>query len=127
MARCTRASASSLTASTDQVRDGVGLVTEAGGALEKINAQVARTNEIVSGIANSTQEQSQGVSEIMAAMDQLDEVTQRNAAMVEEMTAASHELTADSRELGDLVSRFTVERDQEDGWNDDAMDQQAIA
>ena len=44
----------------------------------------------------------------MAAMDQLDNVTQRNAAMVEEMTAASHELSEDSRQLGDLVAQFEV-------------------
>ncbi|MEM7523388.1 MAG: methyl-accepting chemotaxis protein [Pseudomonadota bacterium] len=99
--------------STSQVQDGVGLVTETGDALGEIVAMVAKIDTIVSGISAASREQAGGVVEIMSAMDQLDEVTQNNAAMVEEMTAASHELSTNSTQLGDLVARFTVEEPAE--------------
>ena len=98
-----------ISASTSQVNDGVGLVTDAGAALEKISSMVADTNRIVASITTATTDQAQSIAEVMAAMDQLDNVTQRNAAMVEEMTAASHELSEDSRHLGDLVAQFDVD------------------
>ena len=75
-------------------------------ALSEILSMVAKINELVSGISSASKEQSTGVREIHSAMDQLDEVTQKNAAMVEEMTAASHNLKADSLALSDVVSKF---------------------
>lgn len=92
--------------SSTHVRDGVTLVTETGTALKGIVEKVNDIKTLTAGISSASQEQSSGVTEIMAAMDQLDEVTQRNAAMVEEMTAASHVLSGDSTTLNSLVSRF---------------------
>jgi methyl-accepting chemotaxis protein len=62
----------------------------------------------VTEISAATQEQSTGLSEINSAVSQLDKVTQQNAAMVEETTAASSALTQEARELSQLTNRFSV-------------------
>lgn len=94
--------------SSSHVQDGVTLVSETGAALKGIVEMVDAIKSLTTGISDASQEQSSGVMEIMAAMDQLDEVTQRNAAMVEEMTAASTVLSSDSVALNSLVSRFQI-------------------
>ncbi|MEL7462849.1 MAG: methyl-accepting chemotaxis protein [Pseudomonadota bacterium] len=112
--RCTGAAQevnSLITNSNQQVRDGVELVTEASEALSEIINKVEDINGIVMRISSSAQEQSGGVNEIMAAMDELDQVTQRNAAMVEEMTAASSELANDAALLTKHIGEFTVGAD----------------
>jgi methyl-accepting chemotaxis protein len=63
---------------------------------------------VVAEISAATQEQSTGLSEINSAVSQLDKVTQQNAAMVEETTAASSALTQEARELSQLTNRFSV-------------------
>ncbi|MBE7209758.1 MAG: methyl-accepting chemotaxis protein, partial [Gluconacetobacter diazotrophicus] len=67
-----------------QVEDGVKLVDQAGVALERIVAQVAEINGAVTEIAASAQEQATGLAEVNTAVNQMDQVTQQNAAMVEE-------------------------------------------
>jgi methyl-accepting chemotaxis protein len=79
-------------ASSSQVASGVDLVGQAGKALERIVAQVADINAIVIEIAASAKEQATGLAEVNTAINQMDQVTQQNAAMVEQSTAASHEL-----------------------------------
>ena len=79
-------------------------------ALEEILTMVAKINELVSGISGASREQSLGVHEILSAMDQLDEVTQQNAAMVEEMTAAGRGLRSDSNALSEVMARFGGDR-----------------
>ena len=66
-------------------------------------------NEHVHSIASAAGEQSTGLSEINTAMNQMDQVTQRNAAMVEETTAATHRLSSESASLTQLISHFKVE------------------
>ncbi len=94
--------------SGDHVTRGVTLVGDAGSALEEIVSSVGNISEHVSDIAASAQEQSGGLAEINAAMSQLDQVTQQNAAMFEETTAASQTLTSAAAELTTAVSRFRV-------------------
>ncbi|WP_428927851.1 methyl-accepting chemotaxis protein [Marinibacterium sp. SX1] len=91
---------------SQQVERGVSLVGRTGEALSSIVSQVNEISRHITGIATSAREQSEGLSEITAGMNQLDSATQQNAAMVEEATAATHTLKAESRELTDLVSRF---------------------
>ena len=81
-----------------QVKRGVTLVGDAGEALERIVASVGDIAEHVAGIAASAAEQSSALDEINSAMSQLDQVTQQNAAMFEETTAASHALDERSRD-----------------------------
>lgn len=97
-----------ISASTQQVGQGVALVGETGQALERIVAQVGEITNIVSEIAASAQEQATGLNQVNTAVNQMDQVTQQNAAMVEESTAASHSLATETEELARLISRFQV-------------------
>ncbi len=95
--------------SSGQVDRGVDLVGKAGDALQSIVDRVAHISGLITGIAEATSNQSTGLSEINTGMIQLDRVTQQNAAMVEEATAASHMLNGDASELAELVSHFNID------------------
>ena len=97
-----------ISASSTQVEQGVDLVAETGKALERIFSQVAEMDSIVADIATSAREQATGLQEVNTAVNQMDQVTQQNAAMVEESTAASHTLSLETEELTKLVGRFQV-------------------
>jgi methyl-accepting chemotaxis protein len=97
-----------ISASSSQVEQGVDLVAETGKALERIFSQVAEMDAIVTDIATSAREQATGLQEVNTAVNQMDQVTQQNAAMVEESTAASHTLSLETEELTKLVGRFQV-------------------
>ena len=101
-----------ISTSTEQVNRGVDFVGETGKALGSIAEQVAKVNAIVSGIASSAREQASGIGEINTAVDQMDKVTQQNAAMVEETTAASHQLAREAEALDELLSRFRISGDR---------------
>ncbi|MCD1264896.1 chemotaxis protein [Shinella sumterensis] len=92
--------------SESQVRDGVSLVGRAGDALENIAHQVNQINDLIRQISSSASEQAVGLKEINAAVNQMDQVTQQNAAMVEETTAASMALNDEAQTLKSLVARF---------------------
>jgi methyl-accepting chemotaxis protein len=95
-------------ASSTQVASGVGLVGQTGTALRRIASHVAEINAVVAEIAASAKEQATGLAEVNAAVNQMDQVTQQNAAMVEQTTAASHSLAHEAEDLGRLVGRFDV-------------------
>jgi methyl-accepting chemotaxis protein len=86
-----------ITTSTEQVSAGVELVGQTGQALHSILEQVSRINGVVGEIAASAREQATGLDEVNVAVTQMDQVTQQNAAMVEESTAASHALAKDRK------------------------------
>lgn len=94
--------------SSQHVETGVDLVGEAGKALEVIVGKVGEISGLVAEIAASAQEQATALVEVNTAINQMDQVTQQNAAMVEESTAASHSLTQEADELMGLVARFRV-------------------
>jgi methyl-accepting chemotaxis protein len=100
-----------VTRSNDEVRSGVDLVTATGEALHRIGEDVLRINEHVKAIVTSAREQSVGLSEINSAVGQMDQVTQQNAAMVEQTNAASHTLASDAENLSRLVGQFKVSLD----------------
>ena len=97
-----------ISASGRQVEQGVALVGRTGHALERILGQVGELSTIVTEIAASAQEQAAGLDQINTAINQMDQVTQQNAAMVEESTAASHALSRETEELSSLVGRFQL-------------------
>ncbi|MGA2794357.1 MAG: methyl-accepting chemotaxis protein, partial [Roseiarcus sp.] len=99
-----------ISASTTQVDHGVKLVAETGKSLERIMAQVAEINDVVSEIAAGAKEQATGLEEVNTAINQMDQVTQQNAAMVEESTAASHSLSQETDQLSGLIGQFQVGR-----------------
>jgi methyl-accepting chemotaxis protein len=97
-----------ISASSQQVDRGVSLVGETGKVLERIVAQVTQINGVVTEIAASAEEQSTGLQQVNTAVNQMDQVTQQNAAMVEQATAASHALASEADTLSRLISRFDV-------------------
>ncbi|HEX7885944.1 MAG TPA: methyl-accepting chemotaxis protein [Phenylobacterium sp.] len=97
-----------ISTSTAQVAEGVNLVGETGQALHRIVAHVDEVSKLVSEIAASAKEEATGIAEVNTAVNQMDQVTQQNAAMVEETTAASRMLADQAEELFDLVSRFKL-------------------
>lgn len=92
--------------SSDEVKTGVKLVADTGVALEGIQNNVASVNEHMTAIAGAAKEQAIGLSEVNSAVNQLDQVTQQNAAMVEESTAASNALLNETEGLRQSLSRF---------------------
>ena len=91
-----------------QVEQGVTFVGQTGEALVRIVAQVAEIDGIVGEIASSAQEQATGLDQVNTAVNQMDQVTQQNAAMVEESTAASHALSQETGELTRLIGEFRL-------------------
>ena len=98
-----------ISASTAQVGHGVELVAETGAALERIMAQVADVNAVIAGIAAGAREQSTGLDEVNIALGRMDQVTQQNAAMVQQSTATSRSLSHETMELSRLVDQFEVD------------------
>ena len=94
--------------SAEHVGTGVERVGRAGEALTNIVGSVANITSLVGNIANGASEQSAGLGEINIGVTQLDQVTQQNAAMVEQATAASHSLQQDSRRLTEMVAHFSM-------------------
>ena len=95
-----------ISASSHQVKRGVDLVGQAGQALGGIETSVADIYSCVSDIAVSSREQSSGLAEINIAVNQLDQVTQQNAAMFEQTSAASHSLNREAEALTATMGRF---------------------
>ena len=97
-----------ISASGQQVSSGVVLVGDAGHALERIAEQVAKIDGVITEIAASAQEQAAGLGEVNIAVNQMDQVTQQNAAMVEETAAVSEQLANEGETLIRLISGFKV-------------------
>jgi methyl-accepting chemotaxis protein len=97
-----------ISTSAQQVESGVKLVGETGQALERIVAQVAEITAVVSEIAASAQEQADGLNQVNIAINEMDQVTQQNAAMVEESSSASRTLAEGTQELVRLTEQFQV-------------------
>ncbi len=95
-----------ITAASAEVAGGVGLVARTDEALARIAAQVGHVDGLVGEIAASAREQASALSEVNTAVNQMDQLTQQNAAMVEQSTAASRRVAADATELTRLVGAF---------------------
>ncbi len=94
--------------STEQVEAGSALVHETGSALNRMIERIHSVTTLIADIAASAREQSLGLSEINTGVKQLDEVTQRNAAVVVQSTTSSDALHNDAMRLSETLSRFTV-------------------
>jgi methyl-accepting chemotaxis protein len=97
-----------ISSSTAQVAAGVDLVSRTGEALDGIVGRVAQIEGLVTEISASAQEQASGLAQVNTAINQMDQVTQQNAAMVEQSTAAGHALKTEAAELLARVGRFQV-------------------
>ncbi|MGO6943478.1 methyl-accepting chemotaxis protein [Rhizobium johnstonii] len=94
--------------SSVEVESGVKLVLDTSQVLKAISEQIARINQHMDAIAVSAREQSTGLAEVNTAVNSMDQVTQQNAAMVEQSTAASGQLAEEAAKLRELVSRFRL-------------------
>lgn len=97
--------------STDRVNAGSALVGDAGRIIAEIVGSVQRVTDIVGEISSASQEQSTGIEQVNTAVTQMDEVTQQNAALVEEASAAAHALAEQANSLRDAVAVFTLRGD----------------
>ncbi len=94
--------------SVSDVENGTRQVAEAGRAMNDIVGRVQRMNDLIAEISAASGEQSRGVSQIGDAVTQLDQVTQQNAALVEESAAAAESLKHQAAHLAQTVSTFTM-------------------
>ncbi|TCM49689.1 methyl-accepting chemotaxis sensory transducer with Cache sensor [Rhizobium sp. PP-F2F-G48] len=94
--------------SSVEVQNGVRLVSETGDALKTIEGYIVTVNQHMDSIATSAREQSVGLAEVNTAVNQMDQVTQQNAAMVEETSAAGATLATESSRLRQLISQFRL-------------------
>jgi methyl-accepting chemotaxis protein len=97
-----------ITNSTGQVQQGVDLVNRAGGALNEIVVSIRKVNDVVADIANASIEQSTGIDQISRALNQMDEVTQQNSALVEENAATAKTLEHQAEEMDERVAFFRL-------------------
>jgi methyl-accepting chemotaxis protein len=94
--------------SSEEVSTGVKLVSETGEALRTIQQNIVAVNDHMEAITSSAKEQATGLSEVNSAVNQMDQVTQQNAAMVEETNAASATLAQETARLRDLIEMFQL-------------------
>ncbi|MDH4412190.1 MAG: methyl-accepting chemotaxis protein [Rhizobium sp.] len=97
-----------ITTSSKQIGEGVDLVRQTGSSLTEISNYIGQMNEHMESISTSSREQFTGLAEVNSAINELDQTTQRNAAMVEETTASVGSLANESDRLQTLVRRFIL-------------------
>jgi methyl-accepting chemotaxis protein len=97
-----------ISTSVARVEQGTGLVDKAGAKMQEIVESIQRVNDIVGEISSASSEQSAGVAQVGQAVTEMDRTTQHNAALVQESSAASESLKAQSCELVRAVSIFRL-------------------
>jgi methyl-accepting chemotaxis protein len=97
--------------SSRQVGEGVTMVRDTGAALDRIIERIARATDLVTDIASSSSSQSERLRRTTDTIGSMDTVTQQNAAMVEESTAAARSLAGEADVLAELVARFALGED----------------
>ena len=101
-----------IAASGAEVRSGVSLVGETGEAITRIIARIEEISQHVGAMATASREQSTGLGEVNAAVNQMDQMTQQNAAMVEQTNASSHTLAQEAAGLITLVAKFRLDLEE---------------
>jgi methyl-accepting chemotaxis protein len=94
--------------STARVAHGAQIATGAGDTIREIEAAISRVTKIVGEIATASQQQSDGIKEVSLAVTQMDEVTQQNAALVEQNAATAASLADEAKRLSELTAAFKV-------------------
>lgn len=98
-----------INASSLQVENGVNLVQQTGDSLSKIAEHVNLVDEQIRTISQGAEEQFNGIQGVNSAMNSMDQVTQQNAAMVEENTAVTHQLSDEVKSLAELIESFSID------------------
>ncbi len=107
-AQAAKNTADMISESVRNADDGVKIVVDVAGSLDKIAVSTRKVNDLISEIASSAKEQSQGIREVSEAVSQMEKVTQQNAANAEESASASEELSSQSEELAGMVGQFKI-------------------
>jgi len=94
--------------SSDKVRTGLSVTVQSEAAITRLTQASARTNQLMSDIAAATKEQATGIEQVNQVVVQMDQVTQQNAALVEEATAASRALEEQAQALTESVAVFKI-------------------
>ncbi|HEY4296911.1 MAG TPA: methyl-accepting chemotaxis protein [Paraburkholderia sp.] len=94
--------------SVDRVGVGAKLVEQAGDTIEEIVRSTKRVTDIITEIAHASQEQSTGIDQVNQAVGQMDHVTQQNAALVEQASAAAQSMSDQARDLLEAVAAFKL-------------------
>jgi methyl-accepting chemotaxis protein len=97
--------------SVNKVNKGSQLVEQAGATMEEVVSSVKRVTDVVSEISSASQEQSEGIAQVNLAIAQMEETTQRNAALVEESAAAANALLNESSKLSAVIATFKLDDD----------------
>ena len=97
-----------ISASVDRVEQGSALVDKAGATMTEVVSSIRRVTDIMSEISAASHEQAMGVSQVGEAVTQMDQVTQQNAALVEEMAAAATSLRSQANDLVQVVAVFKL-------------------
>lgn len=100
--------------SVDKVENGAQLVEQAGQTMEEIVSSVKRVTDIMADITAASQEQSSGIEQVNQTITQMDQVTQQNAALVEEATGSAKSLEEQASELMDSVAQFILAHEEND-------------
>lgn len=100
---------SRILAATDHVTSGVELVNDTGGSLNRIIERVSSVSESIDNMAETAEQQSTGLLKVNEAITAMDSMTQQNAAMVEETTAATEMLAREAQQLFEAFSIFKVD------------------
>ncbi|TFW20880.1 methyl-accepting chemotaxis protein [Massilia arenosa] len=99
--------------SVEKVERGSKLVGQAGVTMDEVVSSVKRVTDIMSEIANASQEQSAGIEQVNLSIIEMDSMTQQNAALVEEAAAAAQSLQDQANELARVVSIFKLSENEE--------------
>jgi methyl-accepting chemotaxis protein len=97
-----------ISTSAGEVADGVRFVTETRDAMQRIVALVGEINQVITATAKAASEQSTAIHQVSIALQQMDQDTQKNAAMVEETTAATHSLRQEAKNVVLAVESFNI-------------------
>ena len=97
-----------LTTSVERVAQGTSQVDQAGTTMQEVVAAIKRVTDIMGEISAASSEQSLGVSQVGAAVTEMDQVTQQNAALVEQMAAAASSLMSQANQLVETVAVFKL-------------------
>ncbi|MCV2363153.1 methyl-accepting chemotaxis protein [Paucibacter sp. DJ1R-11] len=98
-----------IAASGEKVADGYGQVQAAGASMEGLSQQIAGVSQLIQGMGDRSSHQSRGIGEINQAIGELDAHTQKNAALVEESSAAAHGLREQAQRLNETVAYFRLQ------------------
>ena len=102
--------------SVDKVSSGTKLVKEAGTTMQDIVKAVARVTEMMSEIQAASAEQKEGIEQVNEAIHQMDEMTQQNAALVEEAMAIASSVHDQTRKLTEAVEKFKIPETETSHW-----------